>query len=240
MPSKTTDLEKAAADALAGANAVLDKGINRSRRKAKTTKVEKQPAAKASPASPPPAAAVGELVNAPTAQGANYAVRSGVPSLSEQDYTARFEAVQGQLRATKIAQENARLDTEQLRIEELNLGTQLQETRNLIAGERIVTETVKLGQQQARTQLERAKLTGIQIDVAGEQAQLEPKQQLQDIRLQGARIDVEGSRALLAPQQTKWALQLEAAELKLEEMRGNLQRQRASLGAAPFQIEQLS
>lgn len=171
--------------------------------------------------------------------GANYGVRSGVPIVSEQEYNQRFEAIQGQMRATKLAQENAKLDREQLVIEELNLGTQLQATKNLIAGEKVVAETIKLNQWQTRTELERVKLQGIQIDVNGERALLQPKQELQDIRLQGAQIDVDGSRALLEPQREKWALQLEAAELKLQEMRGSIQRQRAALGNSPLSIEQL-
>ena len=196
------------------------------------TRTKKEPA----PSTP----VVAEPVNEVTApSGANYGVRAGVPVVSEQEYNQRFEAIQGQMRATKLAQENAKLDREQLVIEELNLGTQLQATRNLIAGEKVVAETIKLNQWQARTELERVKLHGLQIDVNGEQALLQPKQELQDIRLEGAQIDVAGSRALLEPQREKWALQLEAAELKLQEMRGNIQRQRAALGNSPLPIEQL-
>lgn len=183
----------------------------------------------------------GELIpEIKTPTGANYTVRTGVPVISEQDYNQQFEAIQGQMRATKLAQENAKLDREQLVIEELNLGTQLQATKNLIAGEKVVAETIKLNQWQARTELEKTKLQGIQIDVNGERSLLQPKQELQDIRLQGAQIDVNGSRALLEPQRQKWALQLEAAELKLQEMRGQIQRQRAALGNDPLSIEQLN
>ncbi|MEM9006971.1 MAG: hypothetical protein AAGE59_26015 [Cyanobacteria bacterium P01_F01_bin.86] len=176
-------------------------------------------------------------INVP--KGANYTVRTGVPVISEQQYNQQFEQIQGQMRATKIAQENAKLDREQLVIEELNLATELQGTKNLIAGEKVVAESVKLNQWQQRSELERVKLRAVQIDVDGERALLQPKQELQDIRLEGTQIDVDGSRSLLKPQKEKWALQLEMAELKLQEMRGQIQRQRAQLGTAPLSIEQL-
>lgn len=203
----------------------------------KTTRVRKTPKKTGTAAAPVVAEPVPEIK---VPNSANYGVRTGVPVISEQQYNQQFEAIQGQMRATKLAQENAKLDREQLVIEELNLGTQLQATKNLIAGEKVVAETLKLNQWQQRTELERVKLQGIQIDVNGERALLQPKQELQDIRLQGTQIDVAGSRALLEPQREKWALQLEAAELKLQEMRGQIQRQRAALGNAPLSIEQLN
>lgn len=218
MPAATATKKKAATTTV--------KKTRTTRKKAATTKAT--PSVVAEPITE---------IKAPS--GANYGVRSGVPIVSEQEYNQRFEAIQGQMRGTKLAQENAKLDREQLVIEELNLGTQLQATKNLIAGEKVVAETIKLNQWQARSELEKVKLQGIQIDVNGERALLQPKQELQDIRLQGAEIDVTGSRALLEPQREKWALQLEAAELKLQEMRGQLQRQRAALGNAPLSIEQL-
>lgn len=209
------------------------------KKKPTTTTVKKTRSTRKKPASTTGAVVAEPVTEIKAPSGANYGVRSGVPIVSEQEYNQRFEAIQGQMRATKLAQENAKLDREQLVIEELNLGTQLQATKNLIAGEKVVAETLKLNQWQTRTELERVKLQGIQIDVNGERALLQPKQELQDIRLQGTQIDVEGSRALLQPQREKWALQLEAAELKLQEMRGQIQRQRAALGNAPLSIEQL-
>lgn len=182
----------------------------------------------------------GDVLPGPAASGAGYGVRGNIPSIAENDYTQRFEAIQGQLRAERIRQENLKLDKEVQISAGLQNEVQLQATKNLISGEKVVTETVKLNQQQERTSLERVKLQGLQLDTAGEQALLEPKQQLNAIRLEGARIDVAGSRALLEPQRQKWALQLEVAELKLVEMRGQIQRQRAALGAnGPVSIEQL-
>lgn len=217
MPSTTTapDLEAIAAQALADAQAFLD---NSSR-----FKVEKNPklAANVTPA---------EIVNPGPTGGAGYNVRQAVPSITEQDYTQRFTAIQGQLRAERVRQENLKLDRELAVSAGLQNEVELQNTKNLAIGEKAVTESVKLSQQQARSQLERVKLESLNLDISGERALLEPKQQLNQVRLEGARVDVNGSRALLEPQRQKWALQLEAAELKLTEIRGALQRQRAAIG----------
>ena len=230
------ELEKLAQDALSSAEQFLSDNPTPKRKRTATTKVSKTPTASASP-----------VVNAeamPSASAATggYGVRSTTPSISEGDYTQRFEAIQGQLRAEKIKQQNLKLDLEEQLSAGLHNEVQLQATKNLISGEKIVTESIKLNQQQSRTELERVKLQAIDLDVAGERSLLQPKQELNQIRLQGAQIDVAGSRALLEPQRQKWALQLESAELKLQEMRGQIQRQRAALGAgniSPLSIEQI-
>lgn len=230
------ELEKIAQEALTNAEQFLADSPGPKRKRTAKTKVSKTAKTKANPV------VNAEVVPTASATTGGYGVRSTVPSITESDYTQRFEAIQGQLRAEKIKQENLKLDREEQVSVGLQNEVQLQATKNLIIGEKAVTESVKLNQQQSRTELERVKLQAIDLDVTGERSLLEPKQELNQIRLQGAQIDVQGSRALLEPQRQKWALQLEAAELKLVEMRGQIQRQRAALGAgspSPLSIEQI-
>ena len=238
---KQAELETLAQEALSSAQAFLADSPPPKRKRTAKTKVAK--VAKTTPNNN--SIVTGEVV-APSvgasSNGGAYGVRSTIPVTSEQDYTRRFAAIQGQLRSVKIQQENLKLDKEIAVSGGLQNEVTLQETKNLIIGEKVVTESVKLNQQQSRTELERVKLQGIQLDVTGERSLLQPKQELNQIRLQGVQIDVEGSRALLEPQREKWALQFEMAELKLMEMRGQIQRQRAALGAGslnPLSVEQI-
>ena len=238
---KQVELEKLAQDTLDSAKDFLENSPTPKRKRTTKTKVSK--AAKNPPNNDQ--VVTGEVVAPSVGASSNsgaYGVRSTVPVTTEQDYTQRFAAIQGQLRSEKIRQENLKLDKEIAVSGGLQNEVELQNTKNLIVGEKAVTESVKLNQQQSRTELEWVKLQGINIDVAGERSLLQPKEELNQIRLEGAHIDVEGSRRLLEPQREKWALQFEMAELKLMEMRGQIQRQRAALGAgslSPLSVEQI-
>lgn len=228
------ELEKIAQDALSNAQDFLTNSPNRKREKP-STRITKD-----TNTAPQNEVVTPEVVASSNTGG--FGVRTNIPSISEQDYTQRYAAIQGQMRAQRLNQENLKLDKEVAVSQGLQAEVSLQQTKNLITGEKAVTESIKLNQQQTRTELERVKLQSIELDVSGERALLQPKQELNQIRLEGAQIDVNGSRTLLEPQRQKWALQLESAELKLLELRGQIQRQRAALGTgtpSPLTIEQI-
>lgn len=128
----------------------------------------------------------------------NSQVREGIPILDEATYTSRFEAIKGQQRAVKLAQENLKLNNEIVKAEGIYLDGVDLGVQNDIKREKIVTTGVQLTQQQTKTSIERGKLAELQADAMGHAQQAQIKSQSWYVRLEGLKSDLNASAQALA------------------------------------------
>ncbi|WP_346293787.1 hypothetical protein [Sphaerothrix gracilis] len=138
-----------------------------------------------------------------------FTASSPVPSISEVEYTQRLEKIQGQIRAVKIVQQNLTLSNELQVAEGISVQGQLSAAKNAVLYEKLNTQTVKLQQAQTTTQIEQAKLEGLNITLQGEQATLPLQQQTWDLRLEGLQVDIEHARRMLAEKRELLPKQIE-------------------------------
>lgn len=65
-------------------------------------------------------------------------------------------------------------------------------------GEKLNTQTVKLEQARTQTDIERARLQGLQIALEGENRSLPLQQESWDLKLEGLQVDIEHARRMLS------------------------------------------
>jgi DNA-binding FrmR family transcriptional regulator len=127
-----------------------------------------------------------------------FSASSAAPSLSEVEYTQRLEKIQGQIRAVKIVQKNLSLVNELHIAEGIGIQGQISAAKNAVLGEKLNTQTVKLEQARTQTDIERARLQGLQIALDGENRSLPLQQESWDLKLEGLQVDIEHARRMLS------------------------------------------
>jgi hypothetical protein len=132
-----------------------------------------------------------------------FSASSNAPSLSAEDFAARQEKIAGQLRAVKVAQSNLTLIRELQTAEGIGLEGHIIAAKNAVLGEKLTTQGVKLQQQVTTTDIERARLHGLEIDRQGERDSLPLRQEAWDLKLEGLRADIDSARALLAEKRSQ-------------------------------------
>lgn len=127
-----------------------------------------------------------------------FTASSNVPFISEAEFIERQEKIAGQVRAVKIVQGNLTLIRELQTAEGIGLEGHIIAAKNAVLGEKLITQGVKLQQAQVSTDIDRARLQGLEIDRVGERDSLPLRQESWDMKLEGLRADIDTARNLLA------------------------------------------
>lgn len=127
-----------------------------------------------------------------------FTASSNIPPITEDEFAARQQKIQGQIRAVKVVQSNLTLIRELQTAEGLGLEGQIVAAKNAVLAEKLTTQGIKLSQAQITTDIEKARLQGLEIDRQGERDSLPLRQETWDLKLEGLRADIDQARALLA------------------------------------------
>lgn len=168
-------------------------------RKPASTRVPRAP--KPAPMPTPTAPTMGNAASfraADYAPGDLFTASSSISPLGEEEFAARQQKIQGQIRAVKVVQSNLTLIRELQTAEGLGLEGQIIAAKNAVLGEKLATQGIKLSQAQATTDIERARLQGLEIDRQGERDSLPLRQETWNLKLEGLQADINSARALLA------------------------------------------
>ena len=98
-----------------------------------------------------------------------FAVRDGIPQLSDDEREARVLAIRQQQNAIKVAQENHILDREIEVSQGLAIETQIQTAKNFVTAERLNLQSVNLEIAQTQTDIASEKLENLSVALQIEQ-----------------------------------------------------------------------
>ncbi|MEO1390958.1 MAG: hypothetical protein AAFV85_26805 [Cyanobacteria bacterium J06634_6] len=216
------------------------KSVTARSRKAASTKKTATRQQVAFDASGNPSYVEAEIVHAPVSgDGINGQVRGDITQTDPQTMAQALVAIQQQQNTVLVSQANKKLDKAVAVDQGIGLQVQLQQEKNATIHESVATQAMKTQQQSAKTAIEGVKLSGLQIDLEGESALLQPRQEAWEIKGLEAAIDNDGARALLEPRQEHWSLKAELAQVGLQKLRNQIQQEMSELYAPqPQQITQ--
>lgn len=242
--------EQQAIDAINSANVTLDKlkatatkTPDRKSKKAPKRKTKAKsvsnPTATVQPAMSSPAVEA-ELVHVPVSGSGIISgqIRGDIGQTPPEAMAQNLVAIQQQQNTVLVSQANKKLDKAIAVDQGLGLQVELQQEKNATIAETVSTQAMKTQQQQAKTSIEGVKLSGLQIDLEGENVLLPHRRESWDIKGQEMFIDNEGARALLPLRREHWGAKLKLAQVGLQKLNIEIQQAQSEL-YAPLSIAQL-
>ena len=192
-------------------------------RKAASTKVERGKKASAKPK-----ASSSGATTAPTLPDMgnihlSSALRPGLAQVSAEDFTQRMEALAGQERDAKLAEQGAKVDLAVANAQGVALKAQVANARNLVTIEGINTETANLAIAQLKTE-------AAQIAADGQAALLPLERQKWSLKAQELSIDNEGQQRLIPVRREFWQAKFDTAQIELKRLQQVAAAKAAELG----------
>lgn len=245
--------EQQAIDAINSANVTLDKlkatatktpaRKGKKAPKRKTTRATEATSRTNSTATTQPAisspAVQAELVHAPVSGSSiSGQVRDDISQTTPEVMAQNLVAIQQQANTVLVSQANKKLDKAIATDQGLGLQVQLQQEKNATIAETVSTQVMKTQQQVAKTSIEGVKLSGLQIDLEGENNLLPSRRESWSIKGEEMAIDNEGARALLPLRKAHWGAKLKLAQVGLKKLNMQIEREMSEMYAVD--IQQLS
>ncbi|MEL6879061.1 MAG: hypothetical protein AAFP09_00945 [Cyanobacteria bacterium J06607_10] len=203
------------------------KGTNKSKSRAKKTTQAASPVVNA------------DLVHAPVSgAGISGQVRGDINQTTPEAMAQSLTAIAQQQNTVLVSQANKKLDKQVAIDQGLGLQVELQQQKNATIAESVQTQAMKTQQQATKTSIEGVKLSGLQIDLEGENALLPHRRESWDIKSEEMQIDNEGARALLPLRKEHWGAKLKLAQVGLQKLNMQVEREMSEL-YAPIEVQQL-